>query len=98
MRQAEFERIGAGSGSQFVHKGFSSKIVGGGRKRAVDLDPALRTALLALVEPEERGDPMSPLRWTTKSTRHLADQLTRQGHRISAASGGDGVRCRRGLQ
>ena len=37
-----------------------------------DLDQGLRPALLALVEPEERGDPMSPLRWTTKSTRKLA--------------------------
>ena len=43
---------------------------GGGRKRAADLDPGLRPALLALVEPEERGDPVSPLRWTTKSTRN----------------------------
>ncbi len=41
---------------------------GGGRKRVADLDPGLRPALLALVEPDERGDPMSPLRWTTKST------------------------------
>ena len=57
---------------------------GGGRKRAADVDPGLRPALLALVEPEERGDPMSPLRWTTKSTRNLADELTRQGHRVSA--------------
>ncbi len=39
---------------------------GGGRKQAADLDPGLRPALLAMVEPEERGDPMSPLRWTTK--------------------------------
>jgi hypothetical protein len=57
---------------------------GGGRKRLVDLDPALRAALLALVEPDMRGDPMSPLRWTTKSTRTLAAELTRQGHRVSA--------------
>ena len=55
---------------------------GGGRKRAADVDPGLRPALLALVEPEERGDPMSPLRWTTKSTRTLAGELTRQGHRV----------------
>jgi hypothetical protein len=40
---------------------------GGGRKRLADLDSGLRPALLALVEPDERGDPMSPLRWTTKS-------------------------------
>ncbi|MFJ5680852.1 ISAzo13 family transposase [Streptomyces sp. NPDC093097] len=57
---------------------------GGGRKRVVDLDPRLRSALLALVEPDMRGDPMSPLRWTTKSTRRLAEELTRQGHRVSA--------------
>ncbi|MGW6157338.1 ISAzo13 family transposase [Streptomyces sp. NPDC055144] len=57
---------------------------GGGRKRVVDLDPGLRTALLSLVEPDERGDPMSPLRWTTKSTRTLAAELTRQGHRVGA--------------
>jgi hypothetical protein len=57
---------------------------GGGRKRLVDLDPGLLPALLALVEPDVRGDPMSPLRWTTKSTRKLADELTRQGWRISA--------------
>src|SRR6201989_9725 len=57
---------------------------GGGRKRAADVDPGVRPALLALVEPEERGDPMSPLRWTTKSTRNLAAELTRQGHRVGA--------------
>src|SRR5258707_8047397 len=45
---------------------------GAGRKRGADLDPGLRPALLALVEPDERGDPMSPLRWTTKSTRRRA--------------------------
>jgi transposase len=57
---------------------------GGGRKRAADLDPGLVPALLALVEPDERGDPMSPLRWTVKSTRTLAAELTAQGHKVSA--------------
>ena len=57
---------------------------GGGRKRAADVDPGLRPALLALVEPDERGDPMSPLRWTAKSTRKLAAELTAQGHKVSA--------------
>jgi hypothetical protein len=57
---------------------------GGGRKRLADLDPGLVPALLALVEPEERGDPVSPLRWTVKSTRTLAGELARQGHRVSA--------------
>jgi len=65
---------------------------GGGRKRAADLDPGLRPALLALVEPEERGDPMSPLRWTTKSTRALAGELTRQGHKVGADTVGDLLR------
>lgn len=65
---------------------------GGGRKRAAETDPGLRPALLALVEPDQRGDPMSPLRWTTKSTRKLAAHLTRQGHRISADTVGDLLR------
>jgi hypothetical protein len=65
---------------------------GGGRKQATELDPGLRPALLALVEPDERGDPMSPLRWTTKSTRRLADQLTRQGHRVGADTVADLLR------
>jgi transposase len=65
---------------------------GGGRKRAADLDPGLRPALLALIEPEERGDPMSPLRWTTKSTRKLADELTAQGHKVGADTVGDLLR------
>lgn len=56
---------------------------GGGRKPVTAHDPDLMTALRALVEPDERGDPMSPLRWTTKSTRNLAAQLTRQGHPVS---------------
>jgi transposase len=56
---------------------------GGGRKPVTQTDPELLPALMALVEPEERGDPMSPLRWTTKSLRTLAAELTRQGHRVS---------------
>jgi Rhodopirellula transposase DDE domain len=66
---------------------------GGGRKRLSDLDPGLRPALLALVEPDERGDPMSPLRWTTKSTRNLAAELARQGHRAGADTVGDLLRA-----
>src|SRR6201994_5014315 len=65
---------------------------GGGRKRVADLDPGLRPALLPLVEPGSRGDPMSPLRWTTKSARNLAGELTRQGYRISADTVGDLLR------
>ena len=61
---------------------------GGGRKPLTENDPALLEALDALVEPETRGDPMTRLRWTTKSTRTLAEELTRQGHPISHHSVG----------
>lgn len=57
---------------------------GGGRRAATEADPALTEALDALVEPTARGDPESPLRWTCKSTRRLAEELARQGHPVSA--------------
>jgi hypothetical protein len=57
---------------------------GAGRPTAPARDPGLIAALDALVEPDTRGDPMSPLRWTAKSTRTLAEELTRQGHRVGA--------------
>jgi len=57
---------------------------GGGRKKLADTDPGLAPALMALVEPESRGDPESPLRWTCLSTRNLAGTLTAAGHRCSA--------------
>lgn len=56
---------------------------GGGRKRTVDTDPTLKSDLEALVEPVTRGDPESPLRWTIKSIRTLADELKAQGHQTS---------------
>ena len=56
---------------------------GGGRKRAEDHDPDLPAALDKLVDPDSRGDPMTPLRWTCKSLRSLADQLRTQGHQVS---------------
>jgi Rhodopirellula transposase DDE domain len=56
---------------------------GGGRKKLSDIDPELMAALKALVDPDTRGDPMSPLVWTTKSTRNLAAALTAAGHRVS---------------
>src|SRR4051794_3359037 len=56
---------------------------GGGRKPVTAHDPELVAALLGLVEPNARGDPMSPLRWTTKSLRHLAGELTERGHPVS---------------
>lgn len=56
---------------------------GGGRKRALEQDPGLRTDLDALVEPSTSGDPDSPLRWTSKSVRRLADELKAMGHQAS---------------
>jgi transposase len=56
---------------------------GGGRKRKSAVDPTLAEALERLVEPVSRGDPQSPLRWTCKSTRRLAKELTSQGYIVS---------------
>ena len=56
---------------------------GGGRRPLTETDPGLMAALEALIEPATRGDPESPLRWTCKSTRRLADELTRAHHRVS---------------
>jgi hypothetical protein len=63
----------------------SSRIrkAGGGRKRTVDRDPTLRDALESLIEPVTRGDPESPLRWTAKSVRKLAEELKCLGHATS---------------
>jgi hypothetical protein len=56
---------------------------GGGRKKATTTNPQLVEALDTLVEPGSRGDPMCRLRWTTKSTRTLAEELGEQGHEVS---------------
>ena len=57
--------------------------VGGGRKRTRDRDPGVVEAVEALIDPSTRGDPMSQLRWTCKSTRQLARALADQGHPVS---------------
>jgi hypothetical protein len=59
---------------------------GGGRRPLAETDPGLLAALEALIEPTTRGDPESPLRWTCKSIRRLADELTRQNHRVGAVT------------
>lgn len=56
---------------------------GGGRKRTVETDDRLVADLDALVEPTASGDPDSPLRWTSKSVRHLATELQAMGHAVS---------------
>ena len=56
---------------------------GGGRKRSGEKDDTLLDDLDGLVEPLTRGDPDSPLRWTSKSVRHLAEELQAMGHEVS---------------
>jgi len=56
---------------------------GGGRKQLTESDPQLFASLEWLIDPTTRGDPMSPLRWTCKSTHELAQTLTEQGHALS---------------
>jgi hypothetical protein len=58
---------------------------GGGRKRVEEHDPAIVGALDMLVDPDSRGDPMTPLRRTCKSLRTLARELRDQGHQVSAS-------------
>jgi transposase len=54
---------------------------GGGRKKAEDQDPGLAAALEELLDDSTRGDPVSPLKWTTKSAENLAGELSGRGHR-----------------
>lgn len=56
---------------------------GAGRKRLTEIDTTIQTALELLVEPLTRGDPESPLRWTCKSLRNLAEELGKMGHKVS---------------
>ena len=75
-------RLGAGGSGRPSRQ----RRAGGGRKALTQHDPGLVHALEALIEPTTRGDPQSPLRWTTKSTRKLAAALTEQGHPVSATT------------
>jgi transposase len=59
------------------------RVPGGGRKKVVDKDPTVVSDLETLIEPTSRGDPESPLRWTSKSTRKLAEELKKMGHKVS---------------
>ena len=86
MAEIESRGKGKGKGSGSLSRAATTSRVrapGGGRKRLVDIDKELLADLDALVEPTSRGDPMSPLRWTCKSTTRLAEELARRGHRVS---------------
>ena len=62
---------------------------GAGRKRTVDKDSSLLEDLDRLVDPVTRGDPESPLRWTCKSVRRLAEELQQEGHAVSYQTVGE---------
>ena len=66
---------------------------GGGRTPIEEQNPELVTALEALVDPVTRGDPMSPLRWTSKSTRKLAEELASRGYALSPQKVGQLLRA-----
>ena len=74
--------------------GFSERVraPGAGRRMLIDEQPGLLVELDALVDPESRGDPMSPLRWTAKSMESLARALVAEGYRVSADTVGSLLR------
>lgn len=86
---AEIEQASKATGKRRAASAVAStptlrvRAAGGGRKKLIDLDRGLLDALDVLVEPTSRGDPMSPLRWTCKSTTRLAEELNQMGHAVS---------------
>src|ERR1700732_1632176 len=86
MTGASWQTVANGAaelGSGDVVPGGRVRRPGAGRKKLAERDGGLVPALLALVEDSSRGDPQSPLAWTTKSAEHLSGELTRQGHACS---------------
>ena len=61
----------------------ASRMAGGGRKRSTDSQPDLKRILQEIIEPDTRGDPESPLRWTCKSVRNIADALKQEKFVVS---------------
>ena len=73
-----------GSGAKLVNPGEGRvRRVGGGRKKVEGVDPGVQDLLAKILEETTAGDPMSHLRWTSKSTRTLAEELTRLGHPVT---------------
>ena len=69
--------------SEIVLNNGRERKAGGGRKRVKDTEINFEKELKELLEFSTRGDPESPLKWTSKSTRKLADELNKNGHRVS---------------
>jgi Rhodopirellula transposase DDE domain len=59
---------------------------GGGRKSTLEKQPQLLQAIEQIVDPATRGDPMAPLKWTSKSLKHIVNELSRQGYQIGATT------------
>jgi hypothetical protein len=82
--------VGAGELAQPAKRraleGMRVRHPGGGRRPLAETDPDLLAALETLIEPTTRGDPESPLRWTCKSIRRLAEELTRENHPVGAVT------------
>jgi len=72
----------SGSGAVSVPPQGRLRRAGGGRKRSTEVDPGVERALERIMEESTAGDPMSTLKWTTKSTRSLATELERRGHSV----------------
>jgi len=59
---------------------------GGGRKSVLEQHPELLSAIERIVDPATRGDPMAPLKWVSKSLRHVVSELSRQGYSVSTTT------------
>ena len=59
------------------------RAAGGGRKKIVDIYPTIKDLIDDLIEPDTRGDPESPLRWTCKSTKNISDAMHANGFSVS---------------
>ena len=79
-KELESEKVETGNVSKATNR---IRKPGGGRRKTVDKDPELKKNLDSLVNPFTRGDPESPLRWTCKSVRKLANELKEMGHKTS---------------
>lgn len=80
-------RAAPGKGAEVRGKGRGRvRRAGGGRKHIEESDPTVLEDLDGLLDPATRGDPMSPLRWTCKSTTRLAKELRSKGHRVSQST------------
>ena len=84
----ELEGKSPGKPGEGVLTGGRQRRAGGGRKPAVERQPGLLEAIETIVNPATRGDPMRPLKWTSKSRRKISTELQRQGWQVSAKTVG----------